>query len=118
MDGDTLIPATLAKQITAFNTHQIQVRLVRILWARELWGLHPRQAATDDRFKLARALLIRKLPQVFKGKAPAALTSPKEKLVCRSFTLGRLINTSRANWLKVFRSLLTTCSSKVPVPLM
>jgi len=41
MDGDTLIPATLAKQITAFNTHQIQVRLVRILWARELWGLNP-----------------------------------------------------------------------------
>jgi hypothetical protein len=41
MDGDTLIPAPLAKQITAFNTHQIQVRLVRILWARELWGLNP-----------------------------------------------------------------------------
>ena len=56
--------------------------------------------------------------QACKGKAPAALTSPKEKLVCRSFTLGRLISTSRANWLKVFRSLLTTCSSNVPVPLM
>ena len=117
-DGITLIPSTLAKQITATNTHQIQARLEHILSARELWGLHPRQAAADDRSKLARTLLIRKLPQVFKGKAPAALTSPKEKLVCRSLTLGRLINTSRANWLKVFRSLLTTCSSKVPVPLM
>ncbi len=40
-DGITLIPSTLAKQITAFNTHQIQVRLMRILWARELWGLNP-----------------------------------------------------------------------------
>jgi hypothetical protein len=52
------------------------------------------------------------------GMAPPALTSPNEKLVCRSFTLGRLISTSRANWLNEFRSRLTTCSSKVPVPLM
>jgi hypothetical protein len=50
--------------------------------------------------------------------APPALTSPNEKLVCRSFTLGRLISTSRANWLNEFRSRLTTCNSKVPVPLM
>ena len=53
-----------------------------------------------------------------KGSALLAFTSPREKLVCRSFTLGRLISTSRANWLKLLRSWLTTCSSKVPVPLM
>ncbi|MCY1377907.1 hypothetical protein D9M69_655040 [compost metagenome] len=52
------------------------------------------------------------------GSALPDFTSPSEKLVCRSFTLGRLINTSRANWLKWLRSRLTTCSSNVPEPLM
>src|SRR3990167_1910261 len=52
------------------------------------------------------------------GSAPADLTSPSEKLVCRSFTLGRLISTSRAKRLKWLRSGQTTCSSKVPEPLM
>ena len=52
------------------------------------------------------------------GSAPPALTSPSEKLVCMSFTLGRLSNTSRANCEKLSRSRATTCSSNVPVPLM
>ncbi len=52
------------------------------------------------------------------GSAPAAFTSPSEKLVCRSFTLGRCSRTSRANCEKASRSRATTCNSKVPVPLM
>jgi hypothetical protein len=52
------------------------------------------------------------------GQLLPALTSPSEKLVWRSFTFGRLIRTRRANWEKASRSLHTTCSWKVPVPLM
>ena len=52
------------------------------------------------------------------GSAPLALTSPSEKLVCMSFTFGRFSSTSRANCEKLSRSRATTCSSKVPVPLM
>lgn len=42
------------------------------------------------------------------GSALPDFTSPSEKLVCKSFTLGKLSSTSRANWLKWFRSRLTT----------
>lgn len=52
------------------------------------------------------------------GSAWLDLISPSEKLVCMSFTLGRFSSVLRANCAKLSRSRATTCSSKVPVPLM
>ena len=46
------------------------------------------------------------------------LTSPSEKLVCMSFTLGKFSSTLRVNCEKLSRSLATTCSSNMPLPLM
>ena len=57
-------------------------------------------------------------PKCPNGNTPLPFTSPNEKLVCKSFTLGKFISTCRANWLKVLRSRDTTCNSNVPVPLM
>ncbi len=60
----------------------------------------------------------RQVDKCLSGQLLLAFTSPSEKLVWMSFTLGRLISTWRANWEKVSRSRETTCSSKVPAPLM
>ena len=69
------------------------------------------------RERLSAPYLIR-VPRCDSGRALLAFTSPSEKLVCRSFTLGRLIRYLRANCEKLSRSRDTTCSSKVPAPLM
>lgn len=52
------------------------------------------------------------------GQLELAFTSPSENDVWMSFTFGRLISTCRANWENASRSRETTCSSKVPAPLM
>ena len=46
------------------------------------------------------------------------LTSPSEKLVCMSFTFGKFSSTVRVKCEKLSRSLATTCSSNMPLPLM
>ncbi len=52
------------------------------------------------------------------GSAAPALTSPSEKLVCRSFTCGKFNSTSSDSFENASRSVAITCSSNVPAPEM
>jgi len=83
-------------------------------------GLRPAAGALPESAEsyLIYSIYARTRARCVSGRAPLAFTSPSEKLVCMSFTLGRLSSTSRANNEKLSRSRATTCSSKVPVPLM
>ena len=52
------------------------------------------------------------------GSAAPAFTSPSEKLVCRSLTLGSVSSVSRHSLENASRSVAITCSSNVPEPEM
>jgi hypothetical protein len=52
------------------------------------------------------------------GRAPPAFTSPSEKLVWMSFTLGSFSSVLMEKRENASRSVAITCSSKVPVPEM
>ena len=110
------------------NGGRIPIAL-RLLAVREGCGPHFLRPPLAFRCQIGLLCLLYKRKQLSKmgrpphpkcpnGNTPLPFTSPNEKLVCKSFTLGKFISTCRANWLKVLRSRDTTCNSNVPVPLM